>query len=175
MLICVIHLHPGDVSAPSRSLELHLNSIHVQSQTYPDLKMCVSPTSRSCLICIQVSRFLYQLLQCTLSPPSGPSKMQINSMQAHIKLILVSRCVLHLHPYPASPASRSPKSCLISFHVPTHFHPGPKIPISPSSMYSSTSVWVTTFVSHLQTCHVAHTTKTKFCISPSSRSHLTDM
>ena len=129
VLIFATHLHPGDVSAPSRSLELHLNSIHVQSQTHPDLKMCVSPISRPCLICIQVSRFLHQLLQCTFSPPSRPRKMQINSIQAHIKLILISGCVLHLHPCPASPASRSQNSCLIPIHVLAHFHPGPKIPM----------------------------------------------
>ena len=147
VLIFATHLHLGDVSAPSRSLEfhtsrsleLHLNSFHVRSQTHPDLKMCVSPISRPCLICIQVSRFLHQLLQCTFSPSSRPRKMQINSIQAHIKLILVSGCVLHLHPHPASPASRSQNSCLISIHVPAYFHPGPKIPISHPSMYSSTS------------------------------------
>ena len=150
VLIFVTHLHPGDVSDPSRSLELHLNSIHVQSQNHPDLKMCVSPISRPCLICIQVSRFLHQLLQCIFSTPFRPRKMQINLIQAHIKLILVSGCVLHLRQCPASPTSRSQNSCLISIHVPAHYHPGPKIPISPSSMYSSTSTWVTTLVSHLQ-------------------------
>ena len=175
VLIFATHLHPGDVSAPSRSLELYLNSIHVQSQTHPDLKMCVSPISRPCLIYIQVSRFLHQLLQCTFSPPPRPTKMQINSIQAHIKLILVLGCVPHIRPCPVSPASRSQNSCLISIHVLAHFHPGAKISISPSSMYSSTSAWVTTLVSHLQTCNVSHTTRTEFCVSPSSRSHLTDM
>ena len=116
----------------------------------------------------RVSRFLHQLLQCTFSPPFRPRKIQINAIQAHIKLILVSVCVLHLHPCPASAASRSQNFCLISIHVPAHFHPGPQIPISPSSMYSSTSAWVTTLVSHLQTCHVSHTTRTEFCVSPSS-------
>ena len=167
VLIFVTHLHPGDVSDPSRSLELHLNSIHVQSQIHPDLKICVSPISRPCLICIQVSRFLHQLLQCTFSPPSRPRKMQINLIQAHIKLILVSGCVLHLRPCPASPTSRSQNSCLISIHVPAHFHPGPKdsyltfihvqfhfrlgnyIGISPPSI------------------RVSHTTRTEFCVSPS--------
>ena len=169
VLIFVTHLHPGDVSTPSRSLELHLNSIHVQSQTHPDLKMCVSPISRPCLICIQVSRVLHQLLQCTFSPPSRSRKMQINSIQAHIKLILVSGCVFHIRPCPVSPASMSQNYCLISIHEPAHFHPGATISISPLSMYSSTSAWVTTLVSHLQTCHVSHTTRNEFCVSPSSR------
>ena len=115
VLIFATHLHPGDVSVPFRSLELHLNSIHVQSQAHPDLKMCASPISWPCLICIQVSRFLHQLLQCTFSSPSRPRKMQINSNQAHKKLILVRMC--------ASPPS---KSCLTSFQVPkfmSHLHP----------------------------------------------------
>ena len=136
VLIFATHLHPGDVSAPSRSLELHLNSIHVQSQTHPNLKMCVSPISRACLICIHVSRFLHQLLQCTFSPPSRPRKMQINSIQAHIKLILVSECVLS------------------STHVLPHQLPGPKILVSSPSMYRLISIQVQGFLSHLHPCTV---------------------
>ena len=176
VLIFVTHLHPGDVSDPSRSLELHLNSIHVLSQIHQDLKMCVSPISRPCLICIQVSRFLHQLLQCTFSPPSRPRKMQINLIQAHIKLIVVSGCVLHLrvclscltnfqvpkflshlHPCTGSLPSRSKDSYLTFIHVQFHFHLGNYIGISPPSI------------------RVSHTTRTEFCVSPSSRSHLTDM
>ena len=169
------HLHPGDVSVPSRSLELHLNSIHVQSQTHPDLKTCVSPISRPCLICIQVSRFLHQLLQCSFSPPSRPRKNanQLNSRpyQTHSGLRMcasppsmscltsfqVPKFLSYLHPCTGSFPSRSKDSYLTSIHVQFHFH------------------WVTTLVSHLQTCHVSHTTRTEFCVSPSSRSHLTDM
>ena len=141
VLIFANHLHPGDVSAPSRSLELHLNSIHVQSQTQPDLKLCVSPISRPCLICIQVSRFLHQLLQCTFSPPSRPRKMQINSIQAQIKLILVSGCVIYLHPCPVSP----PFSFL-QLHPP---HPGHAIFISPPSRSGLISIQVARLAAHL--------------------------
>ena len=126
--------HPCPISNPAGSQDVCLTYIQALSHLHPGLK----------------------ILQCTFSPPPRPRKMQINLIQAHIKLILVSGCVLHLRQCPASPTSRSQNSCLISIHVPAHFHPGPKIPISPSSMYSSTSAWVTTLVSHLQafTSHI---------------------
>ena len=128
-----------------------LTYIQALSHLHPGLKSLASSPSKYFLSSIQVQ------------------KMQINSIQAHINLILVSGCVLHIRPCPVSPASRSQNFCLISIHVPAHFHPGATISISPSSMYSSTSAWVTTLVSHLQTCHVSHTTRTEFCVLPSSR------
>ena len=186
------HLHSCRVSPQSMSWYLWLTCTQVMSQLHPgpsncisirttsnlkpvQISKCVSPPSRLCLICIRVPRFLFQLLQCTVKPPSRPRKMQINSIKAHTKFVLVSGCWLHLHPCSASPAFRSQNSCLISLHVPAHFYTGPSIPISASSMYSSTSICVTTFVSHSQPCHARHTTRTDFCVSPSSRSRLADM
>ena len=151
VLIFATHLHPGDISAPSRSLELHLNSIHVQSQTHPDLKMCVSPISRPCLICIQVSRFLHQLLQCTFSPPSrSENANQLNSgpYQTHSGIRMcasppsmscltsfqVPKFLSHLHPCTGSFPSRSKDSYLTFIHVQFHFRLGNYIGISHPSM-----------------------------------------
>ena len=72
-------------------------------------RLCVSPISRPCLIASRSQDSCISSFNCTFSPSSRPRKMQINSIQAHIKLILVSGCVLHLHPHPASPASQVPK------------------------------------------------------------------
>ena len=165
VLIFATHLHPGDISAPSRSLELHLNSIHVQSQTHPDLKMCVLPISRPCLICIQVSRFLHQLLQCTFSPPSRPRKCKSTQFRPISNSFWYQDvCFTSIHVLPHQLPGPKILVSSPSMYL-AHFHPGPKIPISPSSMYSSTSAWVTTLVSHIQACHVSHNQDWVLCLA----------
>ena len=61
VLISASHHHPGGVSPPSSSRNLHLSSIQVLSQSHPGLKMCVSHPFRPCLRFIQVTEFLSHL------------------------------------------------------------------------------------------------------------------
>ena len=142
---CVSHLYPGLVSFASRSQDSCISSFNVLSLLHPGPEKCKSTQFR-----------------------------------------------------PISNSFWSQDVCFTSIHVLPHQLPGPKILVSSpsmywlisiqvqrflwmdevettSSMYSTTSAWVTTLVSHLQTCHVSHTTRTEFCVSPSSMSHLTDM
>ena len=136
VLIFATHLHPGDVSAPSRSLELHLNSIHVQSQNHPDFKMCVSSypglvsfASRSQDSCISSFNVL------SLLHP-GPEKCKSTQFR------------------PISNSFWSQDVCFTCIHVLPHQLPGPKIFVSSPSMYRLISIQVQRFLSHLHPCTV---------------------
>ena len=152
VLIFATHLHPGDVSAPSRSLELHLNSIHVQSHTHPDLKMCVSPISRPCLIgtpCLKIlasapSMYFLSSIQAqknTNQRNSGPHQTHSGlsvcasppSMSC-LSSFQVPKFLSHLHPCTGSFPSRSTDSYLTFIHVQFHFRLGNYIGISPPNV-----------------------------------------
>ena len=62
VLISASHHHPGDVSPPSSSRNLHLNSIHVLSQSHSGLKMCLTS--------IQALSQIHPSYIILLSPPS---------------------------------------------------------------------------------------------------------
>ena len=137
VLIFVTHLHPGDVSDPSRSLELHLNSIHVQSQNHPDLKMCV-------LTYIQALSHLHPGLKILAS---APSMYFLYSIQAQ-------KNANQLNPGPYQNSFWSQDVCFTSGNVLPHQLPGPKILVSSPSMYRLTTIQVQRFLSHLHPCTV---------------------
>ena len=151
VLIFATHLHPGDVSAPSRSLELHLYSVHVQSQTHPDLKMCLNY--------IQALSHLHPGLKIPASAPSmyflssieaQTNANQLNSgpYQTHsgfrmcasppsmscLTSFQVPKFLSHLHPCTSSFPSRSKDSYFTFIHVQFHFRLGNYIGISPPNM-----------------------------------------
>ena len=101
----------------------------------------------------------------------------------HLKPTQVSKCGCQMLPGPFSPTSRTQDSCLTYIHVPSHLHPGTKIPPRPQyTCLTSTQV-----VSHLHPGHISPPSKyrelhlspisphpgLKMCIPSQSRSDLT--
>ena len=138
------HLPPDSVSTPSMSWYLYVTSIQVTSHLHPGLKMYVhlyqcpvSPPTRP------FTKVAFHLNPCPdISAPSPISPYQRSSSQdVHMYCIICIQVTgkmqlsytqapsqthtgpLHLHPGPASPASRSKGSYIIAIPVPSHLHP----------------------------------------------------
>ena len=63
---CASQLNPGHISTPSRSCRLNFSPFKVPSWCNSSTKICVSPSSKSCITCIQVQIFLCHLHPSTI-------------------------------------------------------------------------------------------------------------
>ena len=122
----------------------HHNPGHVSPQSRSWYFLYVVPLQR-----IQVSRWLSQLNPCPISPSAKSQDLHLTPSQA-------PRFISPLHPGPEnciwavfrSPQTLKPKSQNVDvkcFQVLSHLHPGPKILVSPTSMYRLTSIQVPRF------------------------------
>ena len=121
---CAFQLNPGPISTPSRSRDLCLLSNQAPRFTFLLCLSWISPQSGSWylhLAYIQVTSHLQ---------PGAPNCILVPSKH-HLKPILVSRCVSHLHPGPFSIGELYLSSILIPDH-PNHasrcasqLNPGP--------------------------------------------------
>ena len=148
---------PCPISNPSRSQDVCLTYIQTLSHLHPGLKILVSAPSMYFLSFIQAQKNANQLNSGPYQTHSGLGMCASPPSTSCLTSFQVPKFLSHLHPCTGLFPFRSKDSYLTSIHVQFHFH------------------WLTTLVSHLQTCHVSHTTRTDFSVSPSSRSHLTDM
>ena len=126
--IFTLHHNPGHVSPQSRSLKLNPRCSPIT--TYSGLKMAVSTQSISHLTLSQVSRFT--------SLPQPGSKIYLSSSfgsrKRHLGCFQVT-----------SNPSRYQNVDVKCFQVFSHLHIGPKILVSPKSMYRLTSIQVPRF------------------------------
>ena len=134
------------------------------SHLYPGLVSSASRSQDSCTSPFNVLSLLHPR-------PENANQLNPGPYQTHSGLRMcasppamscltnfqVPKFLSHLHPCTDSLPSRSKDSNLTFIHVQFHFRLGNYIGISPPSI------------------HVSHTTRTEFCVSSSSRSHLTDM
>ena len=123
-----------------------LISIHFQSHHPLGLEIWVSPPSMSLLIFIQALILASHLIPSDVSTPSRSRKLHLGCFQ------------VTLNP------SRSQNVDVKCFQVLSYIHPGPKILVSPTSMYRLTSIQVPRF-------HQGH----NIHASPPSRSCLTSI
>ena len=104
------------------------------------------------VITIQVSGCSSHLHPCRISAQFRSQDSLLNSIKvtsqlhpglkdwisalskSHLNAIQISTFASHLHPGPASPAFKAQYSCDTPIHMPSKFHIGTNIRISPSSM-----------------------------------------
>ena len=98
---CASQLNPGHISTPSRSCRLNYSPLKVPSWCNSSPKICVSPSSRSCITYIQVP-----ILLCHL----------------HSSTILITN--IRISPSPLPRPSRSRYSHFTTIQVTSHLNPG---------------------------------------------------
>ena len=134
VLISAFHHHPGDVSPPSSSRNLHFSSIQIPSQSHESQYVCLTS--------IQALSYIYPSYKIFVSPPSmyhlASIQAPIFGPQLHTGANI---CVSHL--------TTSYDVLLISIHVQSHRHLGLEIWVSLPSMSHLISFQVLIFASHL--------------------------
>ena len=149
--------HPCPISNPSGSQDVCLTYIQALSHLHPGLKILALAPSMYFLSSIQAQKNANQLNPGPYQTHSGLRMCASPPAMSCLTNFQVPKFLSHLHPCTGSLPSRSKDSYLTFIHVQFHFHLGNYIGISPPSI------------------RLSHTTRTEFCVSPSSRSHLTDM
>ena len=135
----------------------HFTSINITIIVYHLHPIEVSLPSRSCLTWIQVPRYLCNLHSCTISPPSrcthlhlsstqSPSHLQLKSWELHLNAIQITYQLCQAYEMHISPPSMCPLTAIEVHWLASHLHPGH---VSLASWSSVTLILVTIIASQL--------------------------
>ena len=148
------HLHPGHILYQSSPKYLHLTSIQVLSHLHPNSNILISPPPMYCLTSIKVRSFVSHLQPCDISPPAY--SLPFKSWYLHHSSIHV---LSHTNPRFNISAQTPSRSRLTSIQVPwLAFHTHPSCPSTPSCCISIPArshlkpIQVSGWASHLHPC-----------------------